>query len=64
MHTQFQRYIDPTLLCSIEAEFTSHFFLRCHFFEDLRATSMKDLRNIDSGLSLLSDLSDDNFTNV
>lgn len=25
---------------------------------------MKDLRNIDSGLSLLSDLSDDNFTNV
>ena len=47
--------------CSIEVEPTSHYFLRCHSFDVLRATLMNDLSNIDSDLLTLRD---ENFTNI
>ena len=47
--------------CSIEAESTSHYFLRCHFFDALRDTFMNDLSNIDSDLPTLRD---ENLTNI
>ena len=41
--------------CSIKVESTSHYFLRCHFFDALRATLINNLRNIDSDLLTLRD---------
>ena len=57
----FRDMINPLCPCSIEVESTSHFFLRCHFFDALRATLMKDLRNIDSDLPTLRD---ENLPNI
>ena len=44
----FQDTLNPLCSCSIEAESTSHYFPRCHFFDALRATLMNDFRNNDS----------------
>ena len=49
----FQDTLNPLYSCSIELESTSHYFLRCHIFDALRATLMNDLRNVDSDLSTL-----------
>ena len=57
----FRDTLNPLCSCSIEVESTSHYFLRCHFFDALRATLMNDLRNIDSDLPTLRD---ENLTNI
>ena len=57
----FRDTLTPLCSCSIEVESTSHYFLRCHFFDALRATLMNDLRNIDSDLPTLRD---ENLTNI
>ena len=49
----FRDTLNPLCSCSIEVEFTSHYFLRCHFFDALRTTLMNDLRNIVSVLPTL-----------
>ena len=49
----FQDTLNPLCSCSIEVESTSHYFLRCHFCDALRATLMNNLRNIDSDLPTL-----------
>ena len=49
----FQDKLNPLCSCSIKVESTSHYFLRCHFFDVLRATLMNDLRNINSDLPTL-----------
>ena len=46
----FQDTLNLLCSCSIEVESTSHYFLRDHVFDALRATLMKDLSNIDSDL--------------
>ena len=57
----FSCTLHPLCSCSIEVEFTSHYFLRYHFFDALRATLMNHLRNIDSDLPALID---ENVTNI
>ena len=57
----FQDTLNPLCSCSTEVESTSHYFLRCHFFDALRATLMNDLRYIDSDLPTLRD---ENLTNI
>ena len=57
----FQDTLNPLCSCSTEVESTSHYFLRCHFFEALRATIMNELGNIDSDLTTLRD---ENLTNI
>ena len=51
----FRDTLTPLCSCSIEVESTSHYFLRCHFFDALGATLMNDLRNIESDLPTLRD---------
>ena len=46
----FRDTLNRLCSCSIEVESTSHYFLRCHFVDTLRATLMNDLRNIESNL--------------
>ena len=53
--------LNPLCSCSTEVESTSHYFLRCHFFDALRATLMNDLRYIDSDLPTPRD---ENLTNI
>ena len=50
----FEDTLNPLCSCSIEAETTLHFFLRCQFFNDIRGILMNDLINIDRSLPLLS----------
>ena len=51
----FQDTLNPLCSCSTEAESTSHYFPRCHFFDALRPTLMNDFRNNDSDLPVLID---------
>ena len=57
----FQDTLNPLCSCSIEVESTSHYFLRCHFFDALRVTLMNDLKKIDSDLPTLRN---ENLTNI
>ena len=57
----FQDTVNPLCSCSIEAESTSHYFLRCHFFDTLWATLTEDLRNTDSHLRTPRN---ENLTNI
>ena len=44
----FQDTINPLCPCSLESESTTHFFLRCQNFTDLRKCLMNELIKIDS----------------
>ena len=44
----FQDTLNPICSCSTEAESTSYYFLRCNFFDTLRAILINDLKDIDS----------------
>ena len=46
--------LNPLCSCSIEAKTTLHFFLQCHFFDDIREILMNDLINIGRSLPSLS----------
>ena len=50
----FEDTLNPLCSCSIEAETTLHFFLRCQFFNDIRGILMNDLINIDRSFPSLS----------
>ena len=41
--------------CSIEAETTIHYFLRCYFYNANRSALMNDLNKIDSSFSTLNE---------
>ena len=51
----FKDKLNPLCSCSIEAETTIHFFLRCHFYNSNRANLKNDLENISISLSMVSD---------
>ena len=51
----FQDKLNLLCSCIIEAESTSHYFLRSHFFDALQATLMNDLRNVESDLPTVKD---------
>ena len=42
----FRDTLNPLCSFDIEVESTSNYFLRCHFFDALRATLMNDLRKL------------------
>ena len=56
----FRDTLNRLCSCSIEVESTSHYFLRCHFVDTLRATLMNDLKNMDSNLRTFKN---ENITN-
>ena len=53
--------LNPLCSCSIEVYSTSHYFLRCHFFDALRALLMNNIRNIDGDLPTFRD---ESLTNI
>ena len=53
----FQGTINPLCPCSLESESTTHFFLRCQNFTDLRKCLMNELIKIDSCILTLDEKS-------
>ena len=53
----FQDAINPLCPCSLESESTTHFFLRCQNFTDLRKCLMNNLIKIDSCILTLDEKS-------
>ena len=51
----FKDILNPLCPCSIEAETTAHYFLRCHFYNANRSTLMNELNEIDSSFSALNE---------
>ena len=50
----FQNCINPLYTC-IEVESTSHFFMHCLHYNDIRATLLSDLKSVDGNVLKLSD---------
>ena len=46
--------LNPLCFCNIEAETTTHYFLRCHFYNSNWATLINDLENIPISFSTVS----------
>ena len=53
----FQDAINPLCSCSLEIESTFHFFLRCQDFIPPRTNLMNELRNLDSSILNLDEIS-------
>ena len=51
----FQDRVNPLCSCSLEPETTSHYFLRCHHFCDIRTTLVSEINLIYDGFCNLSD---------
>ena len=50
----FQNCINPLCTCSLEVESTSHFFLHCLHYNDIRATRLNELKSVDENILKLS----------
>ena len=55
MGTLAVKGLNPLCPCSIEAETTTHYFLRCHFYNVNRSALMSDLNEMDSSFSTLNE---------
>ena len=53
----FESYLNPLCICSLEVESTTHFFLHCHHFNAIRITLNNSLKGIDKDIPKLSDSS-------
>ena len=51
----FADTLNPLWPCSIELETKAHFFLRCHFYNVIRANLVSDFLNIDSSVPTEND---------
>ena len=51
----FQNCINPLCTCSLEVESTSHFFMHCLHYNDIRATLLNELKSVDENILKLSD---------
>ena len=51
----FRDILNPLCPCSIKAETTAHYFLRCHFYNANRSALMNELNEIDSSFSTLNE---------
>ena len=50
----FQNCINPLCTCSLEVESTSHFFLHCLHYNDIRETLLNELKLVDENILKLS----------
>ena len=51
----FRDILNPLCPCSIEAETTTHYYLRCNFYNANKSAIMTDLNEIDSSFSTLNE---------
>ena len=57
----FNDTLNPLCPCNLEVESVSHFFLRCHFFDNERLVLMNGILNLDPDIHLLDDISVSNL---
>ena len=50
----FQNYINPLRTCSLEVESTSHFFLHCLYYNDVRETLLNEFKSLYENILKLS----------
>ena len=58
----FQDCLNPLCSCSLEVETTNHYFLHCHYYNDIRKTLLDTVKEITS--KCLSDFSDETLVNL
>ena len=51
----FDGYINPLCTCTLEVESTTHFFLHCHYYNNIRKTLLDDLKVINVNILKLSE---------
>ena len=51
----FENCINPLCTCTLEIESTTHFFLHCHFYRNIRKTLLDDLYEININISNFSE---------
>ena len=51
----FEGCINPLCTCTLEVESTNHFFLHCHYYNNIRKTLLDDLRVINVNILKLSE---------
>ena len=57
----FNDTLNPLCSCNLEVESVSHFFLRCHFYDNERLVLMNGILNIDPNIHHLDDISISNL---
>ena len=57
-----QNCLNPLCSCSLEVETTNHFFLHCHYCNDIRKTLLDTVKEITN--KCLSDFSDETLVNL
>ena len=57
INRNFHDAINPLCFCSLESESTTHFFLHCQNFTELRKCLLNELTKIDSGILTLDEKS-------
>ena len=50
LNHNFQDYLNPFCLCSLEVESVPHFFLHCHYYSNIRSTLFNELQSVDINL--------------
>ena len=58
----FQDHLNPLCSCSLEVETTNHYFLHCHYYNDIRKTLLDTVKEINN--KFLSDFSDETLVNL
>ena len=53
--TGFEGCINPLCTCTLEVESTTHFFLHCHYYNNIRKTLLDDLKVINVNILKLSE---------
>ena len=52
---KFKSCVNPLCNCSLEIESTSHFFLHCIHYNNIRSTLLNELKSLDGNILKLSD---------
>ena len=52
---KFEGCINPLCYCTLEVESTTHFFLHCHYYNNIRKTLLDDLKVINVNILKLSE---------
>ena len=58
----FQDCLDPLCSCSFEDKTTNHYFLHCHYYNDIHKTLLDTVKEITN--KCLSDFSDETLVNL
>ena len=62
MSVNFQDCLNPLCSCSLQVETTNHYFLHCHYYNDICKTLLDTVKEITN--RCLSDFNDETLVNL